>query len=181
MKKTLYYFFIFCIIVTAFSGCKNRQVTPIVDPTDITSEQNSDTTKNTSEHIGSNASVQTTTDSTPSLNEVTSPPAVSTGASQTQVTSEAISTVSPSATNTQPTSETPATTDSDSSTQTPSPDTAPPVSTNIIVAESENLDDVDERAILLNELDAMLSNVLTTLDDMEENPITEDVTNLGGK
>jgi hypothetical protein len=53
--------------------------------------------------------------------------------------------------------------------------------TTLIIAESANIDDIDERALLLNELDALLDSVFDSLENLEENPITEDMTDFGGE
>jgi hypothetical protein len=44
----------------------------------------------------------------------------------------------------------------------------------IIVAKSENLEEVDERALMLKELDALLEDVLTKLDAVEEDDLSDD-------
>ncbi|PKM69097.1 MAG: hypothetical protein CVU95_00500 [Firmicutes bacterium HGW-Firmicutes-2] len=44
----------------------------------------------------------------------------------------------------------------------------------VIVAKSENLEDIDERALMLKELDELLEDVLTTLDAVEDDDISND-------
>lgn len=44
----------------------------------------------------------------------------------------------------------------------------------VIIAKSENLEDIDERALMLKELDELLEDVLTTLDEVEEDDLSDD-------
>lgn len=44
----------------------------------------------------------------------------------------------------------------------------------VIVAKSENLEEIDERALMLKELDALLEDVLTKLDAVEEDDLSDD-------
>ncbi|PKM57304.1 MAG: hypothetical protein CVU98_06810 [Firmicutes bacterium HGW-Firmicutes-3] len=44
----------------------------------------------------------------------------------------------------------------------------------VIIAKSENMEDIDERALMLKELDELLEDVLTTLDAVEEDDLSDD-------
>lgn len=46
----------------------------------------------------------------------------------------------------------------------------------VIVVKSENLEEIDERALMLKELDDLLESVLATLDEVEEDDLSEDNT-----
>jgi len=44
----------------------------------------------------------------------------------------------------------------------------------VIVAKSENLEEIDERALMLKELDELLEDVLTTLDAVEDDDLSDE-------
>jgi hypothetical protein len=44
----------------------------------------------------------------------------------------------------------------------------------VIIAKSENLEEIDERALMLKELDTLLEDVLTTLDAVEDDDLSDD-------
>lgn len=168
MKKILYQLIIlliFCLLL--ISGCKNRQVKQLIElpsTTDsISSDIDSDSinTDNQEEPF-----VDTSTQSGSGTNDTSDSDSDSDSASastsdSTELTMEASQTA------------TSVSTSSDQSTETPS--STPLTTSPVIIAESVNIDDVDERAMILNELDSLLNSVLTSLDDLDENPITEDI------
>lgn len=159
-------------------GCKNRQVNSVLDS--VTSESNNNPTladssadssnvnsqeDNTSSNISGTTNSTDVTKSSDTSNSSDVPNPSDTSASSQSTESIESDDSSASASGTNGNQSLPDSTDSDQS---------------VVVAESENLDDVDERAIILNELDTLLSDVLSSLDELEENPITEDLTDLGG-
>lgn len=186
MKRYVLILLCMLLLLPYSTGCKNRQVTSLIDPStkgspltadDTSSDTLNDSLSSSETKIDSSLSDSpaeessldntgsTTSDSDPDASDNTDSSSVSALPGKDNVNPDQSET-----TTSTPSSDT--TTNSGSTTTTQDP---------VVIAESENLDDVDERAMILNELDALLNDVLTSLDELDENPITEDLTNIGGQ
>lgn len=158
MRKWLLFSTLFLILV---SGCQNRKVTSLVEVNQNSIDASQES--NVSETQSTQPKPTQSTDSTELINE-TPPSVAETVPSENTNDSSDTEKIPPAASSDD--KENQPTVQENSKTSN--------AQDQIIIAKSEDLEDIDERTLILNEIDDLLDSTLGSLDELEADTLLDD-------